>query len=222
MSDILNKAIVLKLNNGWQAIGHRTVRQAICDLMAGEAGHPPALALAIEYAPRSACELDSQFANSEWDLDKPLSFQPLPWEEWIKLPIRSCDLSIRTARQSIRVPTVLVARNYVGMPQVEARPTRRAIFQRDKGVCQYTGQPVAWSDGNLDHVIPRDRGGRSSFDNLVWSARTVNTLKDNRLPHEAGLRLLRKPKAPPRVPKCLTITEASHPDWRHFLVRTGG
>ena len=80
-----------------------------------------------------------------------------------------------------------------------------------------TGEFVGRSGGNLDHVIPRDRGGRDSFENLVWSKKEINSLKANRLPHEAGLHLMRKPKAPKPLPVSATVREARHPDWRHFL-----
>ena len=71
--------------------------------------------------------------------------------------------------------------------------------------------------GNLDHVVPRDRGGRDSFENLVWSKKEINSLKANRLPHEAGLRLMRKPTAPEPVPVTATIQEPPRLHWRHFL-----
>ncbi len=103
---------------------------------------------------------------------------------------------------------------YVRVPRV----TRAAIFERDRGVCQYSGEYVGKSGGNLDHVVPRDRGGRDSFENLVWAKKEINSLKANRLPHEAGLRLLRKPATPKPLPVAATVREARHPDWRHFLV----
>jgi 5-methylcytosine-specific restriction endonuclease McrA len=84
-------------------------------------------------------------------------------------------------------------------------------------VCQYTGEQVGWDEGNLDHVVPRDRGGRDSFENLVWSRRDVNSRKANRLPHEAGLRLIRPPSAPKPRPVAAMLGTPRHPDWRHFL-----
>jgi hypothetical protein len=51
----------------------------------------------------------------------------------------------------------------------------------------------------------------------VWAKREINSLKANRLPHEAGLRLLRRPKAPAPLPASMAIREARHPDWRHVL-----
>jgi hypothetical protein len=103
------------------------------------------------------------------------------------------------------------------MPMRTPRVSRAAIFARDRGICQYTGEFVGKSGGNLDHVVPRDRGGHDSFENLVWSKKEINSFKANRLPHEAGLRLMRKPYAPKPLPLSATIREARHPDWRHFL-----
>ena len=152
-----------------------------------------------------------------YDFTRPLHMTPLPWADWLKLPIRDYDLIIHTPRQAIRVPTVIIATNYARMPMRTPRLTRDAIYARDAGVCQYTGEHVGHRDGNLDHVVPRSRGGRDTFENLVWAKREINTHKANRLPHEAGLRLLRRPQPPRPLPISALIREARHPDWRHFL-----
>jgi 5-methylcytosine-specific restriction endonuclease McrA len=204
---ILDKPIVLSLNRAWQVIGHRTVKQALIALTGGAAGLPPALGVDIAYGP---------FDDGSWNFDHPIYLNPLPWEEWIGLPVRDFDFSISTPKLHVRVPTVVVSTQYDRMPVRVPRVSRRAIFERDRGVCQYTGEFVG-KQGNLDHVVPRDRGGRDSFENLVWSKKEINSLKANRLPHEAGLRLMRKPKAPSPLPFSATVREARHPDWRHFL-----
>jgi 5-methylcytosine-specific restriction endonuclease McrA len=208
MSDILDKPIVLSLNRVWQVIGHRTVKQALVALNGGNADLPPALGLDIAYP---------KFDDKSWNFDRPLFLNPLPWSEWIKLPVRDFDFAITTPKLHIRVPTVIVATRFAKMPVRIPRLTREAIFERDGGICQYTGEHVGKHGGNLDHVVPRDRGGRDSFENLVWAKREINSLKANRLPHEAGLRLLRRPKAPAPLPASAAIREARHPDWRHFL-----
>jgi 5-methylcytosine-specific restriction endonuclease McrA len=56
--------------------------------------------------------------------------------------------------------------------------------------CQYTGAVLRPDKGSLDHFVPRSRGGRDAWENLVWAAKGVNTRKGNRLAHEAGLKLL--------------------------------
>ncbi len=210
MSSILDKLIVLSLNRAWQPIGHRTVKQALVALNGGSEGEAPAVGLDIGYP---------QNADGSWNFDEPLYLNPVPWEEWIKLPVRDFDFTVHTARLTIRVPTVILSTQYDRMPICTPRLSRDAIFSRDGGICQYTGEFVGRGGGNLDHVIPRDRGGRDSFDNLVWAKKEINSLKANRLPHEAGLRLLRRPKAPAPLPVAATIREARHPDWRHFLTR---
>lgn len=205
---LLDHAIVLSLNRAWQVIGHRTVRQALIALNGGATGLPPALGMDIAYAP---------LENGSWNFDRPLYLNPLPWDAWTALPVRAFDLSIATPRFRVRVPTVIIATHYDRMPVRTPRLSRAAIYERDGGVCQYTGEQVGRHGGNLDHVVPRDRGGRDSFENLVWAKREINSLKANRLPHEAGLRLLRRPKSPAPLPVSALIREARHPDWRHFL-----
>ena len=208
-TSILDKPIVLALNAAWQIIGHRTVREAIVALTGGDRGSPPALGLDIGYP---------ALAEGGWNFDRPLTLQPLKWEDWINLPIRDFDFTLSTARQQIRVPTVIVAANYNRMPMTEPRVSREAIYHRDGGVCQYTGEFIG-RDGNLDHVVPRAKGGRNSFENLVWSKPAINAQKAARLPHEAGLKLIRNPTAPKKVPISSTIREARHPDWHHFIHR---
>jgi 5-methylcytosine-specific restriction endonuclease McrA len=212
MSDnILNKPIVLSLNRAWQVIGHRTVKEALVALNGGGDSLPPALGMDIVYP---------KFENGGFDFDRPLYLNPLPWAEWIKLPIREFDFVVSTPRFQVRVPTVIIATHFDRMPIRIPRATRQAIFERDDGVCQYTGEHVGKSGGNLDHVVPRDRGGKDTFENLVWAKKEINSLKANRLPHEAGLRLLRRPKTPAPLPVAATIRDSKHPDWRHFLLKS--
>lgn len=205
---LLDQPLVLSLNRAWQVIGHRTVKQALVALNGGDAAQPPALGLDIVYA---------RGADGEWAFSRPLGFRPVAWTEWLTLPVREFDLVVRTPRQAVRVPTVVIATHYARVPMRVPRLSREAIYARDGGVCQYTGERVGRRGGNLDHVVPRARGGRDSFENLVWAKREVNAFKADRLPHEAGLRLLRRPRAPGAVPVVATLREARHPDWRHFI-----
>lgn len=74
----------------------------------------------------------------------------------------------------------------------------RGIWERDGGVCQYTWRKLTPTDGNIDHVVPRSRAGKTSWDDCVLAHREVNSRKLDRLPHEAGL-VLRKQPAVPRA-----------------------
>jgi 5-methylcytosine-specific restriction endonuclease McrA len=206
-TNILDKPIVLALNSAWQVIGHRTVRQAIVALTGGDRENPPAVGLDIAY-PR---------LEEGWNFDRPLYLNPVRWDDWVGLPVRDFDFSVSSATLRIRVPTVIIATQFSKMPMRQPRLCSSSICERDGGRCQYTGELVGRDGGNLDHVVPRSRGGKNTFENLVWAKRRVNAEKADRLPAEAGLRLIRQPAAPRRVPAAAALREVRHPDWRHFI-----
>lgn len=150
------------------------------------------------------------------------AFQILDAEEWIAYsvqhpPVRDCD-SVQTIRMRIRIPSVLLLRVFDRVPSKEVKFNRRSIFERDGFVCQYCGVPHGESDLNLDHVIPRDQGGKTSWENIVTSCLRCNTRKANRMPHQAGMRLHKMPERP-RWRPFVSVVNASQPDpeWHYFL-----
>ena len=192
MTDILNKTIVLVLNRNWQAINIRTPQEAFCQMATNVA---------------TALEIDGEN-----------HIRPVTWDEWITLPIRPQDNAVRTAHREIRVPTVIVAVNYAKVPKKRPKLCARTIRERDGNRCQYTGNVLRPDEGSLDHVLPRSRGGKDAWENLVWSDKMVNAKKGNRLPHEAGLKLLTVPRAPRELPVTALIRN-SHGivDWKLFV-----
>jgi 5-methylcytosine-specific restriction endonuclease McrA len=107
--------------------------------------------------------------------------------------VESNGAMFRSERISLPAPSVVRLRYFVRIPyRAHAALTRRAVFARDGWDCQYCGRPAE----NLDHVIPRSRGGRHAWENVVASCRRCNARKENRLAHEVGLRLARQPYAP--------------------------
>jgi len=198
MNNILNKATVLVLNRNWQAINVRTPQEAFC-MMATNV----ATALEIEF--------DADGARAE-------ALRPVTWQEWITLPIREQDQSVRTVRGEIRVPTVIVLATFAKVPKKRPKLCARTIRERDGNRCQYTGAILHPDDGNIDHIVPRSRGGKDTWENCVWSSRAVNSKKANRLPHEAGLKLLKQPKAVPELPVTALIRNAHGiQDWDLFV-----
>jgi len=149
----------------------------------------------------------------------PRSIRPVTWDEWITLPIRPHDNAVQTVRGPIRVPTVIVAVNYAKVPKKRPKLSAKTIRERDDNRCQYTGRVLLRpEEGSLDHVLPRSRGGRDTWENLVWSSKDVNTRKADRLPHEAGLKLLKTPRAPRELPASAFIRNAhSVADWNLFV-----
>jgi 5-methylcytosine-specific restriction endonuclease McrA len=192
MSDILNKTIVLVLNRNWQAINIRTPQDAFCQMATNAA---------------TALEIEGES-----------HIRPVAWDEWITLPVREGDYAVRTARGAIRVPTVIVAVNFAKVPKKRPKLSAKNIRERDGNRCQYTGVLLRPDEGNLDHVVPRSRGGADTWENLVWSAREVNQRKADRLPHEAGLKLLSVPRAPKELPVSAMIRNAHGvAEWKLFL-----
>ena len=197
MSDILNKTIVLVLNRNWQAINIRTPQDAFCQMATNAA-----TALDIELGAGGSAQ----------------ALRPVAWDEWITLPVREGDCAVRTARGTIRVPTVIVAVNFAKVPKKRPKLSAKNIRERDGNRCQYTGRLLHPTEGNLDHVVPRSRGGADTWENLVWAARDVNQRKADRLPHEAGLKLLSVPRAPKEMPVSAMIRNAHGvAEWKLFL-----
>ncbi len=202
---VLDKQYTLCLNKSWLPIGRKTIREAAITLCSEQNGEHPALALDMEIG--------------EDELGNPVlvNVNPVPWEVWIFLPIRDGDLYIQTHNRRIRAPTVIVNSHYDKIPFRKPRLCSRAIWERDGGICQYTGQPVTRSTGDIDHVLPLNRGGKNAFDNMVVSSRAINSAKGDRLNSEVGLKLIRQPKSPPSLPVSATITEPAHSTWQFFL-----
>ena len=192
MNDLLEKPTVLVLNRHWQAIAARSPVDAFGQLMTG-----------------AACGLDIDGQ----------SMNPVrTWAEWLRLPVRGHDGFVRTVRGLIRVPTVVVLTRYGQVPRKRPTFSARAIWERDGRRCQYTGRALKPGEGNIDHVVPRSRGGDTSWENCVLACKQVNSRKANRLPAEAGLKLVRAPKAPRELPVTLLLRN-SHgiADWELFL-----
>jgi 5-methylcytosine-specific restriction endonuclease McrA len=103
--------------------------------------------------------------------------------------------SLHAARIAMRVPSVIRLLEYRRIPHQTRALSRKNILLRDRNTCQYCGVVLAASELTLDHVIPRSRGGASTWENLVACCHPCNRKKSNQLAHEAGMRLLREPRA---------------------------
>jgi 5-methylcytosine-specific restriction endonuclease McrA len=116
----------------------------------------------------------------------------------------------------IPAPSVVKLTYFVKVPyRARAALTRRAVFARDNFSCQYCGAAAE----NLDHVIPRSRGGEHVWENVVAACRRCNSRKENRLHHEVGLLLRRDPYAP-RDGFRLSLGRLE-PEWEPYLAVAG-
>ena len=124
----------------------------------------------------------------------------------------------QTISMQIRVPRIIVLLLFERLPKKEVKFTRHNVFERDKNTCQYCNRVKPREELNLDHVFPRDRGGQTTWENIVCSCIPCNTRKGNRLPHEAGMQLARKPKRPKWRPFVnISFSTQPHESWKHFL-----
>ena len=122
----------------------------------------------------------------------------------------------RSERRVVPVPTVIRLIHYVRVPYRASAPlSRRAVFARDGHRCQYCGSNAE----NLDHVVPRSRGGTHSWDNVVASCRSCNARKEDRLPTECHMHLRRAPTEPHATTSLIVSAGPVDPDWHQYLER---
>jgi 5-methylcytosine-specific restriction endonuclease McrA len=161
---------------------------------------------------------------------RPLSYFPLslwPWQEAVKAVfldrvniLSEYDREVRSPSFAMRLPSVIALKTYIPLARRPAF-TRFNVFLRDRFVCQYCGGPRPASELTFDHVVPRSRGGITTWDNVVTACCECNLRKGNKLPVESGLHPRRKPIEPTNFqlqengrgfpPNFL------HDSWRDFL-----
>ena len=126
---------------------------------------------------------------------------------------------IKSASMVIKVPTVIRLLKFIRIPYRSVRFSRKNVLIRDGYRCQYCGEQFTPTLLTLDHVIPLSQGGKTQWDNLVAACKACNIRKANRHPSEAGMNLLKKPKAPPVVYYLHLVknTQGHHRTWQKYL-----
>jgi 5-methylcytosine-specific restriction endonuclease McrA len=124
------------------------------------------------------------------------------------------DHVFRAERVALPEPSVVRLNYFVKVPyQARIALNRRAVFARDGHRCQYCGA----SAENIDHVIPKSKGGPHAWDNVVAACRPCNTAKRDRMLEESGMKLRRKPTVPRQRTWILVASGGIRPDWEPFL-----
>jgi len=164
---------VLKLNKSWAPIGIVSAFDAICKVANGKA----------------------KFLDSEYNMYN-LESWAQHWSDISDLTDNQKNRLVHTARMCFLIPEIIVLTEYNGFINQKVKMNRRNIYERDAYICQYCGKRFNSQDLNLDHVMPRSRGGKTTWKNIVTSCIECNNRKGNRTPNEAGMILLRKPVKP--------------------------
>ncbi len=185
---------VLVLNRLWQPVNMCSGRRAVTLLFLGHA--------------EAVCTDENQ------------NFYTCDVEAWTRLTEtgRLSGATIASVSMRLSIPSIIVLSIYDRLPKKQVKFTRENIYRRDAFTCQYCGRPFE-SDGlNLDHVVPRHKGGRSTWENVVTSCIPCNTRKGNKLPVEARMFPLKHPKAPSWRPLFSSAMRPHvDPAWGRFL-----
>ena len=161
---------------------------------------------------------------------RPLSYCPLSvwcWQDAVKAVfldrvavLSEYDTAVHSPTLTMRLPSVIALKEYIPAARRPAF-TRFNVFLRDRFSCQYCNEPFPTQELTFDHVIPRSKGGRTTWENVVTSCSACNLRKGNRLPNQCGM----VPLMPPFQPTAHQLQENGrsfppnflHESWRDFL-----
>ena len=144
------------------------------------------------------------------------NYQQFDFQSWSALSTAAHDETIGTVSRAILVPRVILLSACDRQPSKIVRFSRFNIYTRDKDTCQYCGNKFRRSDLNLDHVIPKSKGGKTSWSNVVCSCYACNLKKGGRTPREAKMKLLKHPSLPSWTP-LFNFGKRPHIAWKPFL-----
>jgi 5-methylcytosine-specific restriction endonuclease McrA len=143
-------------------------------------------------------------------------YRTFDFDSWADLAAKEDTIGL--VNRAIRVPRVILLQGYDRVPRRYVRFSRFNIYSRDQNRCQYCGKQFPRAELNLDHVVPRSKGGTSIWENVVCSCHRCNRLKGGRTPAEAGMRLIRQPRRPQWTPFMTeTYSLRRYKEWMPFL-----
>jgi 5-methylcytosine-specific restriction endonuclease McrA len=182
---------VLVLNRSWLAVHVCDVRRALALLVLG-----------------LARVVTDEFESHDFDT-------------WCALSDGAEANYLRTPRFKLVVPEVIVLTRYNAIPPRRVKLSRRNIFDRDRYTCQYCGRMPPRSELSIDHVVPRSRGGETTWTNVLLACTTCNARKRDHMPKEVGMWPTRAPSEPPWRPGTGFRNGHHRRSWVHFVDSPG-
>jgi len=162
----------------------------------------PTLVLNKRWNPIQTCTVQTAIglvAKGSAKVIDPTTFETHDLMTWADVS-KAKESVIRSAKLAISPPEVILLTSYEGLGERSVVFSRRNIFKRDRYTCQYCGKQyrgdVAMEALTIDHVTPKSRGGRSTWENCVLACMTCNARKANRTPEESKMQLRHAPKKP--------------------------
>jgi 5-methylcytosine-specific restriction endonuclease McrA len=141
------------------------------------------------------------------------------WNDVSRARLRFGDAMIRSPRLTLVPPEVILLKTYDGQGGREVVFSRKNLFKRDRYTCQYCGLQPGPEELTVDHLVPRSRGGTSTWENCVLACVECNKRKADRSPAQAGLRLRRVPKKPSWKALVQVPARERRESWDKFLSR---
>lgn len=176
-------------------------------------------AIEVTDAKRALCLMFKGVAEAV-DVEQNKRFYNYDFKSWTELSEFKAEFEqdqhrwVRCVRDVIAIPEVIRLLGYAEYRRREPKMTRRNVFLRDKNICQYCGKRFKTSELSLDHIVPKSRGGKLTWDNIVCACVKCNTHKADRTPREAHMKLIKVPRAPKSqfgIPRMRFVS------WKHFV-----
>ena len=144
------------------------------------------------------------------------------FEDWKQFSNKNAEdyIKVHAVNYAIAIPEIAVSTTFDRLPDRKVKYSRSNVFNRDKNKCGYCGKQFPVKDLTIDHIIPRDAGGTTNWDNVITCCFPCNQMKANRLLNETGMKLKFLPRKPKWVSPLSNINTKMHPckSWIHFML----
>ena len=158
--------------------------------------------------------IDYNIVEGKYDYANP-QIVPVGPDKWFDLPIFPYTPSVAVnCGKQIRIPTILIAKRYGRVHYSRKRPSKNRIWERDKGVCQYTGKQLTKNSGNIHHIVPQSKGGDSSWENMILCDKNLNSKLGDKMPDEHNIKPIKQPFEPSMYNFDIQV---KHRDWKLFV-----
>tara|TARA_R110002096_G_scaffold20155_1_gene67129 strand:- start:469 stop:987 length:519 start_codon:yes stop_codon:yes gene_type:complete len=124
---------------------------------------------------------------------------------------------VRSAREVFQLPSVIALKKYINIDFLKPVCSRKNIILRDENTCQYCGKEFSSDDLTMDHIVPKAKGGKKSWRNIVTACKPCNQKKGSRTPEQAGMRLLRVPRPLTGPVMIKRRSNNFHSHWKNYL-----
>lgn len=148
---------------------------------------------------------------------EPETYETHDMSSWALQAAGSGDGLLRLVNGAIRIPEVIVLLTYDRPPQQHVPFTRRNLYRRDRYTCQYCGARPGTENLSIEHIMPKSLGGKTTWTNCVLACITCNIRKGNRVPEQAGMRLISKPVRPQWIPHITVPDGVVKTSWPQFI-----